>query len=357
MPTRRQALRGGVAVAGGAILAAECRCGPKRGSTRRGEGGGDPGARPSAARGATGGQPFEAAYLALERSGKLKRLERALFAIYEECRLCPRQCRVNRAKGETGVCRATAELRLASAGPHFGEERPLVSPGGSGTIFFSHCNLRCCFCQNWEINHRGDGRLVTKEELARVMVALQERGCANINLVTPTHVVPNLVAALRLAIRMGLRIPLVYNTGGYDDLEVVKALDGVVDLYLPDFKYQDGAMAARYSSGAKDYPEVAAAGIAEMHRQVGRLRLGPGRLAERGLIIRHLVMPGNVAGTDRFVTWVKKTLGPDTAVNLMDQYHPAHRASEHATISRGITREEWAQALAWAKQAGLRNLL
>lgn len=350
MPSRREVLLR-VAAMGGALAVPACRRSPGP-------------ARPLAkeekapGRGASSGSRGSSgpAYLALERSGVLKRREEELWAIFEKCELCPRRCGVNRLKGELGICRATSELRLASAAPHFGEERPLVGSGGSGTIFFSHCNLRCCFCQNWEINHRGDGRTVTKEDLARIMLALQERGCHNINLVTPSHVLPNIMQGLRLAIHMGLRLPLVYNTSAYDALHAVKALDGIVDIYLPDFKYQDPAMGDKYSAGAKDYPEVAGAAILEMHRQVGNLRNNPRGVAERGLIIRHLVMPKNVAGTDRFVKWVASSLGVDTAVNLMDQYHPAHQAHRYPDISRGIRRTEYQQAVAWARQAGLRNL-
>ena len=300
---------------------------------------------------------FEPAYLALERNGELERRAEVLWGMLEACRLCPRACGANRLAGETGVCSSTARLKLHGAAPHFGEEPPLVGRGGSGTIFFSNCNLLCCYCQNWEINHRGDGRYVDEEELADAMLALQSRGCHNINLVTPTHVAPHIVRALRIAIAGGLELPLVYNTGGYDDLEAVRLLDGIVDIYLPDFKYQDGAMAARYSSGAADYPEAAAAVIREMHRQVGRLQLDARGIAQRGLLIRHLVLPNNIAGTDRFVAWVADVLGRDTAVNIMAQYHPEHRAFDYPEIARRLTGEEWRQALAWAREAGLSNLV
>ena len=299
---------------------------------------------------------FEPAYLKAERAGRLSSIEEALWEIFRACRLCPRACGANRLKGETGVCSSTSRLKVYSCGPHFGEERPLVGQGGSGTIFFSNCNLLCCFCQNWEINHRGDGSYVTHDELADMMVGLQRRGCHNINFVTPTHVVPHLVRSLRLAIRRGFQLPLVYNNGGYDSLEVIRMLDGIVDIYLPDFKYQDGALAARYSSGASDYPEAAAATIKEMHRQVGELSVDERGVARRGLIIRHLVMPNNIAGTDRFVRWVAKELTPATRVNLMAQYRPEHKAFEHPAISRRITTEEWQQALRWAREAGLKNL-
>jgi putative pyruvate formate lyase activating enzyme len=295
----------------------------------------------------------EPSYLRLARQGRLKQIEKNLWDVLDECRLCPRGCGANRRDGERGTCSSTARLKVASHGPHFGEERQLVGRGGSGTIFFSNCNLLCCFCQNWEINHRGDGRFITEDQLAEMMLDLQERGCHNINLVTPTHVVPHIVKAVRQAADRGLRLPLVYNTGGYDSLDLIRALDGVIDIYLPDFKYADGAMAAKYSSGAGDYPERAAAAIEEMHRQVGELEVNPDGTARRGLIIRHLVMPDNIAGTDRFVKWVAKELGPDTRVNLMAQYRPEHKAFDYPEISRPITDREWEQALSWAKAAGL----
>ncbi len=295
-------------------------------------------------------------YLELSASGELERREAALRAGLASCTGCPRACGADRPAGETGVCSSTARLRIASFGPHFGEEAPLVGRHGSGTIFFSNCNLLCCFCQNWEINHRGDGRDRTEGELADMMLALERRGCRNVNLVTPSHVVPQIVAAVRLAAARGLSVPLVYNTGGYDSLETLRQLDGIVDLYLPDFKYQDPELAARYSSGAADYPEVAAAAIREMHRQVGRLRVDEEGNAVRGLMLRHLVLPDNLAGTDRFVRWVADELGPDTYVNLMAQYRPEHRAFDHPELSRRITADEWAQALDWARRAGLTNL-
>jgi len=299
---------------------------------------------------------FEPAYLKLERSGELAERARALWAIYKSCRLCPRQCGVNRLKGEKGVCQATSRVKVASAHPHFGEERPLVGRRGSGTIFFSHCNLLCCFCQNWEINHRGDGSYMSDEMLGRLMVQMQELRCHNVNLVTPTHVVPNIVQGLRTAIRMGLRIPLVYNCGGYEPVEIIKLLDGIVDIYMPDYKYMDGEMAAKYSSGAGDYPERAAAAIEEMHRQVGELVVDENGIALRGLIIRHLVMPNNIAGTDKFVRWVAEKLTKSTYVNIMAQYRPEHKAFQYPEIARRLTWLEYQQALRWAREAGLTRL-
>ena len=299
---------------------------------------------------------FEPAYLEAEREGCLAGVESELWEILLSCRLCPRACGVNRIKGERGFCSSIARLKVASYGPHFGEERPLVGRGGSGTIFFSNCNLLCCFCQNWQINHRGDGDYISHDDLAGMMLSLQRRGCHNINLVTPTHVAPHIIKALRLAIRKGLTIPLVYNNGGYDSVEVIRKLDGIVDIYLPDFKYQDETLAVKYSSGASGYPEVAAAVIKEMHRQVGELQVGPDGVARRGLIIRHLVMPANIAGTDRFVRWVARELGPATRVNIMAQYHPEHKAFDYPEISRRITAQEWEQARRWAKAAGLLHI-
>jgi putative pyruvate formate lyase activating enzyme len=231
-----------------------------------------------------------------------------------------------------------------------------VGTGGSGTIFFSNCNLRCSFCQNWEINHRGDGRFIRHEDLACMMISLQGRGCHNINLVTPTHVLPHVVKALRLAIPMGLSLPLVYNSGGYDSLEVIRKLDGIVDIYLPDFKYQEDAHAVKYSSGAAGYPEVAAETIKEMHRQVGDLQVNAQGIAERGLIIRHLVLPQNLAGTDRFAEWVARELGPATRVNLMAQYRPEHKAFDYPEISRSINAQEWEHARADSVATGLLHI-
>jgi putative pyruvate formate lyase activating enzyme len=296
------------------------------------------------------------AYLEKESGGALQAVEEELWEIFRVCRLCPRQCGANRLKGEKGFCSSGMRLKVHSAAPHFGEERPLVGQYGSGTIFFSNCNLLCCFCQNWQINHNGEGRYASHDELAAMMLGLQQRGCHNINLVTPTHVVPHIVKALRIAIARGLNIPLVYNCGGYEGLEVVRKLQGIIDIYMPDFKYMDGKMASRYSSGAADYPEAASAAIKEMHRQVGVLVMDRHGIARRGLIIRHLVMPGNIAGTDRFVRWLVKELSPHTYVNIMAQYHPAHKAYEYPEISRRITTDEWRQAILWAQAAGLDNL-
>ncbi|MDR2580364.1 MAG: hypothetical protein LBC85_05160 [Fibromonadaceae bacterium] len=293
-------------------------------------------------------------YLDLERSGELKRREQALWELFERCRLCPRLCGANRAADRKGICSVGKDFKVASFNPHFGEELPLRGRNGSGTIFFSNCNLLCVFCLNWQINHRGDGRQSTHAELANIMLELQNRGCHNINLVTPTHIVPHIIKALRLAIAKGLHVPLLYNSSGYESLEVLQLLDGIVDVYLPDFKYQDSTLAARFSEGAPDYTRHAAAAIKEMHRQVGTLHQING-IAQHGLLIRHLVLPENLAGTDAFARWVVSELGPETHVNIMGQYSPLFKAHEYPPLDRRITQEEFAQAMRWAREAGLRN--
>ncbi len=299
---------------------------------------------------------WDPSYIRLERSGELARRAEQLRAIYGACRLCPRQCGVDRLKGKKGVCGGGARARVYSAHPHFGEERPLVGRCGSGTIFFSNCNLRCVFCQNWEISHRGDGRDLPEHELAGMMLALQRQGCHNINVVTPTHYVPSIVAALAAAVHGGLRIPIVYNCGGYEPVEIIKLLTGIVDIYMPDFKYTDGAMAEKYSQGVRDYPEIAAAAIEEMHRQVGELVTDERGIAQRGLIIRHLIMPNNVAGTEKFVKWVAAKLTPMTYVNIMAQYRPEYRAREFPDINRRVSMAEYSAAVRLAREAGLKRL-
>jgi putative pyruvate formate lyase activating enzyme len=242
------------------------------------------------------------------------------------------------------------------AHPHFGEEKPLVGSHGSGTIFLSHCNLRCAFCQNWPIAHEGRGDPVSDHKLAGMMLDLQRIGCHNINFVTPTHMMPSILAAVRIALAKGLRLPLVYNTSGYERLEMLGLLDGIVDIYLPDLKYMDPAKAASYSSGAEDYPETAQKAILEMHRQVGLLELDGRGVARRGLMIRHLVMPNRVAGSEQFAAWVASSLPKATYVNIMAQYRVEYRAYEFPEIARGITTKEFMEAVDWAHAQGLSNL-
>ncbi len=296
-----------------------------------------------------------AAYQGLYRSGELEqRVERAR-AMLRSCELCPRRCRANRLQGETGMCRTAAEAAVSSYGPHFGEEAPLVGIHGSGTIFFTYCNLRCMFCQNYTISQMGEGRVVTKGEIARMMLSLQERGCHNINLVTPTHVVPQILEALKIAAGLGLSIPLVYNCGGYESVETLRLLDGIVDIYMPDMKYSDERNARRFS-GVKDYPAVNRAAVKEMHRQVGDLQVDERGVATRGLLVRHLVLPHGIAGTEGVVRFIAEEVSLNTYLNVMAQYYPSHRAFKIPALSRALTRQEFAEAINLARQYGLERL-
>ena len=300
---------------------------------------------------------FEPAYLRLHESGELdRRVEKALAAL-ADCALCPRDCHVNRQANEFAVCKTGRYARVSSHFPHSGEEDCLRGWGGSGTIFFSWCNLRCVFCQNYEVSWQGEGRETRPEELAEMMLHLQATGCHNINFVTPEHVVPQILEALPLAIRGGLRLPLVYNTSAYDSLESIELMDGVVDIYMPDFKYWDAEMARRYVK-APNYPEAARRAIKAMHQQVGDLVLDENGLAVRGLLLRHLVMPGEIAGTQEIMDWAARELGPNTFVNVMPQYFPAGKVSrtEYVEINRRITGHEFQKAIEAARGAGLERL-
>jgi putative pyruvate formate lyase activating enzyme len=298
----------------------------------------------------------EPAYLGLHRTGELKRRGEALWDLMRECSLCPRQCGADRLKGSRGFCHASAQLEIASFHPHFGEEAPLVGRGGSGTIFFSNCSLRCVFCINWEISQGGEGSPRSLAELADMMSALQARGCHNLNVVTPTHYAPHIVLALDRAAAAGVRLPIVYNTCGWERLEILRQLDGVVDIYLPDFKYADGEMAAKYSSAARSYPDITRAALLEMHRQVGVAHAGPDGVMHRGLMIRHLVMPNGVGGTLKVLDWIAANLPKDTYVNLMSQYRPMYKAFAYPEIARRITRTEYREAVEHARKVGLTNL-
>jgi len=300
---------------------------------------------------------FEPAYLKLHKTGELKRRANELYAALESCELCPRRCGVNRLDGERGFCRTPgATLVVSAAHPHFGEERPLVGKGGSGTIFLTHCNLRCVFCQNWEIAQLGRGIESNIGALVVMMLRLQSAGCHNINLVTPTHYSAHILKALHLAAKRGLRLPIVYNTSGWERLEVLKVLDGIVDIYLPDFKYWEDDMSAKYSSGAESYPEITSAAILEMHRQVGVARPAKDGIMQRGLMIRHLVMPNNAGGSEQIITWIVQNLPKETYVNIMAQYNPQYKAFDYPELSRRITREEYKRAVLRAKRLGLVNL-
>ncbi|MFP4030538.1 MAG: radical SAM protein [Desulfococcaceae bacterium] len=295
------------------------------------------------------------AYLETARTGALKPKIEAARALLESCELCPRRCAVNRLEDETGVCRTGREAWVASAGPHFGEESPLVGEGGSGTIFFTHCNLNCVFCQNYDISQEGGGRPVTAERLADVMLGLQEQGCVNINFVTPSHVVPQILSALEIAADRGLALPLVYNSGGYDRVETLALLEGVFDIYMPDFKFWGSDFAAKVCQ-APDYPEVARNALIEMHRQVGDLEIGPDGLACGGLLIRHLVMPRGLAGTAQIMAFIAERLSPETYVNVMPQYRPRGRADDVAGLENYLSRDEYESALEAARAAGLVRL-
>jgi putative pyruvate formate lyase activating enzyme len=298
----------------------------------------------------------EPSYIKLSENGVLKERAETLLDIYNNCTLCPRNCKVNRNAGEKGACSGGSKVKISSVHPHFGEERPLVGSHGSGTIFLSHCNLLCLYCQNHDISHGGEGYEITDQQLASEMMRLQNIGCHNINFVTPTHYLPNIVNALVFAVKKGLKVPIVYNTGTYDHLEILKLLDGIVDIYLPDYKYSDSTIAAKYSPGAGDYPEIAKAALKEMHRQVGVLETDDHYVAVRGLMIRHLVLPGNLAGTEEFVKFVAKELDRGSYVNIMAQYHPSYHACKHEDLSRRITTAEYQEAYRLAKYHGLFNL-
>jgi putative pyruvate formate lyase activating enzyme len=299
--------------------------------------------------------PREPRYLKTHRSGQLAEKVAAAREALNACTLCPRCCRVNRLEDKIGVCRTGRWAWVASAFPHFGEEDCLRGWRGSGTIFFSHCNLRCVFCQNFDISQQGCGRPVHAEELANRMLRLQGMGCHNINLVTPEHVVAQIVEALPIAIERGLRLPLVYNTSGYDALESLHLMDGLVDIYMPDVKFWDPERSLRYVK-AKDYPEAARAAIKEMHRQVGDLQFDQHGLAVRGLLVRHLVMPHELADTEAVMRFLAEDVSPDTFVNIMAQYRPAWKAFDYPELSRGITVEEYQRAVEAARRAGLHRV-
>ncbi|MDK2955149.1 MAG: putative pyruvate formate lyase activating enzyme [Desulfovibrionales bacterium] len=300
---------------------------------------------------------MEPGYLALAVSGELAwRAERAR-KLLAACRLCPRRCGVDRLQDELGFCGAGARAGVASYHLHFGEEGPLVGETGSGTIFFSGCNLGCVFCQNADISQSRDGGVEAEpEELAGAMLDLARQGAANINLATPTHVVPQILEALCVAAEHGLRLPLVYNSSGYDDAQTLRLLDGVVDIYMPDVKIWEPDQAARLLS-AEDYPQRARAAVLEMHRQVGDLQVAEDGLARRGLLVRHLVMPARLAGTESWVHFLAENVSLETCVHVMAQYRPCHRARDFADIARAITNDEFREALDAARRRGLRRLL
>ena len=297
---------------------------------------------------------FEPAYMALYRSGELqKRVDQAIAGL-SECRVCPRDCAVDRLQGKTAVCKTGRYAMVSSYFAHFGEEDCLRGSHGSGTIFFSMCNLRCVFCQNFDISQSRAGVELPPEAIAQMMLELQASGCHNINFVTPEHVVPQALEALALAIEHGLRLPVVYNTSAYDSLHSLRLLDGIVDIYMPDFKMWDARLSLRFLK-AKDYSQAAKLALKEMHRQVGVLKTDEHGLAKRGVLVRHLVMPGDAAGTIEVMRFLSEDLSPDTFVNMMAQYHPANKVSKdkYEEINRRVSKDEMRQAYDYAKEAGI----
>lgn len=300
-------------------------------------------------------QTWEPVYLETHRRGLLTAKVAAAYDILSQCNLCPRNCLVDRHHGERGLCRTGDQPVVSSYSPHFGEEDPLVGQHGSGTIFFTHCNLYCIFCQNYEISHGGEGEEVSIPDLAAMMLLLQKRGCHNINFVTPSHQVYQILEALVPAINAGLKVPLVYNTGGYDAVETLRLLDGVIDIYMPDFKFWDPAVAQDLCQ-AEDYPEIARQALKEMHRQVGDLVIDDNGIAWRGLLVRHLVLPDGLAGTREIMEFLAREVSPNTYVNVMGQYRPCGRAHEHPSLRKFLSGPEHEQAQQMAREAGLTRL-
>jgi len=297
---------------------------------------------------------FSPQYIQLYKSGDLERRIEQGYKLLKECKLCPRECGVNREEGKRGFCKAGIELTVSSFHAHFGEEPPISGYRGSGTIFLTHCNLKCVFCQNYPISHLGNGNQISSSELSQMMLNLQEKGCHNINLVTPTHFVPQILSGLLLAIGKGLNIPLVYNCSGYEKVETLKLLEGIIDIYMPDMKYGGREEGAKYSS-APDYFEVAKRAIKEMYRQVGNLKLDERGIAWRGLLVRHLILPNGLAGTKKVFSFLADEISPDTYVSIMSQYFPAYRAKGFEELNRRITDKEYEEALTIAQKLDLKR--
>lgn len=290
----------------------------------------------------------------LFETGELEKRAQTAVKTLQFCHLCPQQCGVNRIAGERGQCHIGVHARIYSYMPHHGEEAPLSATKGSGTIFFSGCNLHCEFCQNSEISQDLYGLDVDAGRIAEMMLSLQKQGCHNINLVSPTHVVPQILEALVIAVSLGLHLPIVYNSGGYDKVETLRLLDGIINIYMPDMKYADQETAWKYS-GIRDYPIINQAAVCEMHRQVGDLILNSQGIAERGLLIRHLVLPNDLAGTEKIVKFIAENISKNTYLNLMDQYRPDYHACQYPELSRRTTPDEFARAIQIAIQAGLKR--
>jgi putative pyruvate formate lyase activating enzyme len=290
-------------------------------------------------------------YFRISKHGWSKKIEMA-HSLLIDCQCCPRKCHVNRARDEKGACGAGHHVVIASAAGHFGEEPPISGWKGSGTIFFTYCPMHCVYCQNYPFSQLGQGKSLKNEDLASVMISLQEKGCHNINLVTPAHFVPQIILCLTRAIDMGLRIPIVYNTSSYDNMEVLSLMESVVDIYLADIRYDDPEMAARYS-GRGDYPNVCREAVKEMYRQVGPLKVEKDGIASRGLLIRHLVLPNQIAGSRKVFEFIAGELSEEVPVSLMNQYYPAYHASDYPELNRRITTQEYEEALAWLEDYGL----
>jgi putative pyruvate formate lyase activating enzyme len=298
---------------------------------------------------------FEPSYVNTFKKGTLKEKVEKAYSLLKSCVLCPRKCGVDRLSGETGTCNTGKLAWVSSYNPHFGEEDPLVGVHGSGTIFFTHCNLLCLFCQNFDISHQGCGQEVSEDKLAGMMLALQNQGCHNINFVSPSHVVPQILSAVELAAEHGLSVPLVFNTGGYDSIAALKLLEGVFDIYMPDFKFWDTQI-AESACQAGDYPEIARKAFLEMHRQVGNLQVDEQGIAQRGLLIRHLVLPDGLAGTREIMKFIAQNLSPDSYVNVMSQYRPCGRAAEVKGLNSNLKADEYHLAVQAAKEAGIKRL-
>jgi len=297
---------------------------------------------------------IEAAYLQLHRTGELANRVEQAKAMLTDCRICGWNCGINRSE-ELGPCRTGMKALVATAYVHHGEEKPLVANGGSGAVFFANCDLRCQFCQTYRWNIKGQGQEITAAQLASVMVGLQDKGAGNINFVTPTHVAPQILEALLIAVEKGLHIPLVWNSGGYDSMEILKLLDGIIDIYMPDMKYSDESLAHR-TSGIRHYPQTNRRAVTEMHRQVGDLVQDETGAARRGMLIRHLVMPGTEHSSRGVLDWIAANLGSNTYLSLMDQYRPAYRAFARDDIGRPITPEEFDSMRDYALSLGLTRL-
>ena len=293
-------------------------------------------------------------FIELYRTGELKKRAREAGDLLTSCALCPRNCGANRRQGQLGFCRSGFLPTVSSYNAHHGEEPPISGTRGSGTIFFSHCNLSCCYCQNWPISQLGQGQEVSCERLAGMMIELQQRGCHNINFVTPSHMTAQILMALEIAVPQGFNLPLVYNTSGYDSLNSLKLLEGVIDIYLPDIRYTDPRAAERYS-GAGDYPAVNQAALKEMWRQVGELQLDDEGITFRGMLVRHLVLPNGLSQTKEALTFLAGEISPQVHLSLMSQFFPAHKANQTAELGRNISREEYRQAVEWAEEYGLEN--